>query len=104
MKKVYCLASFKAKENREDELFNALKTLEETTHKEKGCIMYKVMLKMKNENATGEHYPILFNEIWECEEDFNNHNKAEHIQEFFEKECLSKNGSALSWNINLFAV
>jgi len=99
---VYCIAEFKAKEGREQELFQALKALENKTHKEKGCIQYLVQRKIPNEYARGGHYGIIFNEIWETEEDFNNHNEAEHIQRFFQKECLSKDGSAECWNVNLF--
>lgn len=100
--KLYCLAEFKAKEGREDELFNALQALEEETHKEKGCIMYTVMKKVPNEFATGTHYGIVFNEIWETEEDFNNHNRSKHIQDFFQENCLNENGPAELWNVNVF--
>ncbi|MBL0686510.1 MAG: antibiotic biosynthesis monooxygenase [Sulfurospirillum sp.] len=99
---VYCIAEFQAKSGRENELFEVLKSLEEKTCKEKGCIQYIVMKKIKNEFAKGKSKGIIFNEIWETAEDFNAHNKASHIEEFFQKHCLNKNGSANSWNINLF--
>jgi quinol monooxygenase YgiN len=99
---VYCIAEFKAKEGREDELFGILQGLEEETHKEKGCIQYKVMRKITNEFAGGESKGIIFNEIWETVEDFNVHNKADHITEFFTEQCLKETGSAESWNVNLF--
>lgn len=105
MTKVYCTAFFKAKEGREDELFNALQALEEETHKEKGCIQYRVMKCIENpfsEGEFGKEYNILFNEIWKTEEDFNNHNQSKHIGDFFQKECLDETGSAESWNVNLF--
>lgn len=102
MGKLYCTAEFKAKKGREGELFNALQALEEETHKEDGCIFYKVMKKVDNECATGEHMGILFNEIWESHETFIKHNKSQHIQDFFQKECLSENGSAEKWNVNVF--
>ena len=72
------------------------------TLKEKGCVYYKKQEKISNENATGTHLGIIMNECWETEEDFNNHNEMKHIQEFFRNECLAKNGSAKSWNVNLF--
>ena len=105
MSKVFCTAFFKAKENRGDELFKALQSLETETHKERGWIQYKVMRCIDNkfsEGTFGKEYNILFNEIWETEEDFNNHNMAEHIQSFFQKECLDETGSAEAWNVNLF--
>lgn len=105
MSKVYCTAFFEAKEGREEELFNALKGLEEETHKEKGCIQYKVMKCIENEFSAGEFgkkYNILFNEIWESVEDFNKHNQSDHVIKFFNTECVEETGSALSWNVNLF--
>lgn len=105
MSKVYCTAFFKAKEGRSEELFDILKGLEEETHKEKGCIQYKVMKCIDNqfsEGKFGKEYNILFNEIWETVEDFNAHNQAAHITEFFTEQCLKNTGSAESWNVNLF--
>ncbi len=104
-KMVYCTAFFKAKDGREDELFNALQGLEKETRAEKGCIQYKVMKCIENacsEGEFGKEYNILFNEIWETEEDFNIHNASKHVGDFFQKECLDGNGSAESWNVNLF--
>jgi len=102
MSKLYCTAEFKAKVGREEELFSALQALEKETHQEEGCEFYKVMKKVDNECATGVHMGILFNEIWSCHETFIKHNKSKHIQDFFEKECLNKNGSAEKWNVNVF--
>ena len=101
---VYCIAEFEAKENKEDELFHILQGLEEKTHKEKGCITYKVMKKIKNEYAQGEHKGIIFNESWDTVEDFNKHNQAKHITDFFEEQCLKETGLVKSWNVNLFEV
>lgn len=103
MSKVYCIAEFKAKPGREDELFKALQGLEEETHKEKGCEVYKVMRKTESEYATGDSLGgIIFNEVWTSQEDFENHNQSKHITDFFQKECLDENGSAEKWNVNLF--
>ena len=99
---VYCTAEFKAKPGKEDELFKVLQALEIPTHKEEGCIQYKVMRKTQNPFAEGEHYGILFNEIWENEEIFEKHCQMPYIVEFFEKECLSENGLVEKWNVNLF--
>lgn len=101
-KVVYCTAEFKAKVGKEDELFNKLQALEELSHKEKGCIRYTAMKKFDHKYATGTHSGILFNEIWATEEDFENHCESKHIVDFFENECISENGSALEWNVNVF--
>lgn len=98
----YCIAEFEAKQDRELELFEALKGLEKETRVEKGCVQYKVMRKIKNEFAQGDSKGIIMNEIWETVEDFNVHNQSKHVQDFFKKECLSYSGSAESWNVNLF--
>lgn len=99
---IYCTAEFKAKEGKENELFEVLKALEEPTHKEEGCIQYKVMRKIENPFATGEHYGILFNEAWESIEIFEKHCQMPYIVNFFEKECLSEDGLVEKWNVNIF--
>lgn len=99
---LYCTAEFFPKEGREEELFNALKALEEETHAEKGCIRYKVMRKFDHKYASGTHGGILFNEIWASEEDFENHCESKHIVDFFQNECISEKGSASNWNVNVF--
>ena len=100
--KVYCTAEFQAKEGREKELFNALQALEKVTREEEGCIQYKVMKKISNEFAQGEHYGILMNEIWKSVEDFEEHCQKPYIVDFFESHCVSDKGSAQKWNVNLF--
>ena len=101
-KVLYCTAEFTPKEGREEELFNKLKALEEETHKEKGCIQYIVMKKFDHKYGAGTHGGILFNEIWASEEDFENHCENKHIVDFFQNECIDENGSASSWNVNVF--
>jgi len=99
---IYCTAEFKAKKGKEKELFEVLKALEEPTHKEKGCIQYKVMQKVQNPYATGEHFGILFNEIWESVEIFEKHCKMPYIVEFFQKECQNPEGLVEKYNVNIF--
>lgn len=96
---IYCTAEFKAKE---EALFNVLQALEEPTHQEQGCIQYKVMKKIANPFAQGEHYGILFNEIWESVEIFEKHCQMPYIVEFFQKECLDPNGLVEKYNVNIF--
>ena len=99
---VYCIAEFKAKEGKEEELFKTLQALEPTTHTEEGCVQYKVMRKIKSQFAEGEHYGIIFNEIWSSKETFEKHCQMPHIVKFFEGECLSESGLVEKWNVNLF--
>ena len=99
---IYCTAEFQAKEGKEEELFSVLQALEEPTHKEVGCIQYKVMRKIENPFAPGEHYGILFNEIWESVEIFEKHCQMPYIVEFFERECLSPDGLVEKYNVNIF--
>ena len=100
---VYCIAEFKAKEGRRDKLIKALKALEEETEKEKGCVQYLVTERVESQFATGRSVgDIAFNEIWETLEDFENHNKSNHIINFFEKECLQAEGSVKCWNVKLY--
>ncbi len=99
---VYCIAEFTPKTGRMDELFDKLQKLEEATRLEKGCNFYKVMKKIKSGYAEGKSHPIIFNEQWETQEDFETHCDTQHIQEFFENECISDSGSAEDWNVNLF--
>lgn len=99
---IYCTAEFKAKPGKEEELFKVLQALEIPTHKEKGCIQYKVMRKKENQYAPGVHYGILFNEIWESIEIFEKHCNMPYITEFFEKECLSEDGLVEKFNVNIF--
>ena len=99
---VYCTAEFKAKAGKEEELFKVLQALETPSHKEKGCIQYKVMKKSETDFADGEHFGILFNEIWESKAIFEKHCQMPYIVEFFEKECLDKSGLVEKWNVNLF--
>jgi quinol monooxygenase YgiN len=99
---VYCIAEFKAKKGKEDELFNILKALETPTHRENGCIQYKVMRKIESPFAEGEHYGIVFNEIWESKEIFETHCQMPYIVQFFQQQCLDKSGLVEKWNVNLF--
>jgi quinol monooxygenase YgiN len=97
--KIYCLAQFEPKPGHEDELFNTLKSLEEETHKEEGCIQYVVTKKCENQYATGQSKLFVFNEIWRSQEDFEQHCQRKEIVEFFEKHCLSEDRLVKSYNV-----
>lgn len=99
---IYCTAEFKAKEGKEEELFKVLQALEEPTHKEAGCIQYKVMKKIEHKYAQGKHYGILFNEIWASIEAFEEHCEMPYIVDFFQTQCMNEDGLVEKWNVNIF--
>ncbi len=102
-KKVYCLAHFRAKEGKEQELFEVLKSLEPDTLREDGCIQYIVTRRVQSEFATGDSYPILFNEVWADMESFEAHCRRKAIVDFFERECLSEDGIVDAYNVCLYS-
>ena len=99
---IYCIAGFTPKNGKEDELFNRLKALEPNTLREDGCLSYRVTKHIKNEFATGEFMPIVFNESWASVEDFEKHCQRDEIVEFFQKECLAKDGLVASYNVTTY--
>ena len=84
-KRVYCIASFEAKDGLNEELFKVLQSLEPQTIREDGCIQYIVTKHISHPNATGKSFPIVFNEIWESQEAFELHCNKPYIKEFLEK-------------------
>ncbi len=102
-KKVYCLARFEPREGRESELFEALKALEPDTLREDGCLQYIVTRRIENRCAGGNGaYPIVFNEIWADLESFEAHCNRKAIRDFFETHCLSEEGAARAWDVNVY--
>jgi quinol monooxygenase YgiN len=99
---IYCVAEFKAKEGREDELFSKLQSLEKETRVEKGCFFYKVMKVTTSEFAGGESLGMIFNEHWNTKEDFETHCQTPHIVKFFTEECLEETGSAEKFNVCIY--
>lgn len=101
-KKLYCIASFKAKEGKEKELFQTLQALEPQTLREDGCIQYIVTKHISHPNATGESFPIVFNEIWASKEAFEEHCNKPYIVDFFQTHCLSENGLVEKYNVCVY--
>ena len=100
---IYCIAQFKPKSGREEELIEKLKGLRPLTIQEKGCIQYDVTKVFKNKYAdSGTNYPIVFNEQWDSVEAFEEHCEKDYIVNFFKKECLDFNGCVESWKVNTF--
>ena len=102
-KTVYCLAHFKPKPGKEDELFHVLQALEPNTLREDGCIQYRVMRQIKNPFAEGEGYPILLNEIWEDRYSFEAHCARREIVAFFERHCVDPEGLVEAHNVCIYS-
>ena len=101
-KKIYCIASFEAKEGKEKELIEVLQTLEPKTIREDGCIQYLVTKQMSHANANGKSFPIVFNEIWASKEDFENHCNKPYITDFFKNHCIDENGLVKEFNVCVY--
>ncbi|MGA1931784.1 putative quinol monooxygenase [Arcobacter sp. YIC-464] len=101
-KKVYCIASFKAKEGKEQELIEVLQGLEPQTTREDGCIQYIVTKHFEHPNAMGKSFPIVFNEIWASSEDFELHCQKPYITEFFETHCVNPDGLVEDFNVCVY--
>ena len=99
---LYCIAQFSPKDGKMDELFGTLKALEPDTLREKGCLRYRVTKQIENTFAEGTSMPIVFNEAWATVEDFERHCQRQGIVEFFEKECLSKDGLVEAYNVTAY--
>jgi quinol monooxygenase YgiN len=101
-KKIYCIASFKAKVGKEQELLETLQSLEPQTTREDGCIQYIVTKHIEHPNAMGKSFPIVFNEIWESKEAFELHCNKPYITNFFETHCVDKNGLVEDFNVCVY--
>ena len=101
-KRVYCIASFEAKDGLNEELFKVLQSLEPQTIREDGCIQYIVTKQFSHANATGKSFPIVFNEIWESKEAFELHCNKSYIKDFFQKQCVDKDGLVKDFNVCVY--
>ncbi len=99
---LYCIAQFTPKEGKSDILFETLKALEPDTLREDGCLSYRVTKQIENPFAEGESMPIVFHETWASVDDFERHCQRKGIVDFFEKECLSKNGLVKHYNVTVY--
>jgi quinol monooxygenase YgiN len=100
--KVYCIASFKAKEAKEKELLEVLQALEPKTTREDGCIQYIVTKHISHPNAMGKSFPIVFNEIWASKEAFELHCNKSYIKDFFQTHCVDENGLVNDFNVCVY--
>lgn len=90
--RVYVLAQFKPKAEKEAELFEVLKALEPNAHREDGCVQYKLMRQIDHPSATRNDYPIVFNEIWQDAEAWSAHGRRQQIQHFFATQVQADTG------------
>lgn len=102
-KKIYCVASFRPKEGKTEELFQVLQSLEPQTLREDGCIQYVVTKHIAHPNATGISFPIVFNEIWESKEAFEIHCTKKYITDFFQTHCVSQSGLVEESNVCVYS-
>ena len=102
-KKIYCIASFKAKEGKEQELLKVLQALEPQSSREDGCIQYIVTKHIEHANAMGKSFPIVFNEIWESKEAYELHCNKPYIVNFFETHCVKENGLVKDFNVCVYS-
>ena len=102
-KKIYCIAQFKPKEGREEELFSALQSLEPNTLREDGCIQFVVTRQVESQIATGKSFPIVLNEIWTTNAAFEAHCMRKEIQGFFSEHCEAESGAVEDLNICIYS-
>ena len=100
--KIYCLASFRPKPDKEEELFRVLQALEPDTLREEGCERYIVTRHIANPFAQGESYPIVFNEVWRSLSAFESHCARREIVEFFQRECVEESGLVEAYNVCVY--
>jgi len=102
-KKIYCIASFEAKQGKEKQLIEVLQALEPKTTREDGCIQYIVTKHISHPNAMGKSFPIVFNEIWESKEAFEEHCNKSYITEFFQTHCVEESGLVKDFNVTVYS-
>ena len=102
-KRVYCIASFEAKDGLNDELFKVLQSLEPQKNREDGSIQYIFTNEIPHQNATGKSFPIVFNEMWESKEAFELHCNKPYIKEFFHKHCVLEDVFVKDFNVCVYS-
>ena len=92
MSKVYVIAQFRAKEGKEEALFEVLKALEPNSRKEAACLQYILTRQIDHPSATRSDYSILFNEVWADAASWTAHGEQPEIKAFFQQHVLDENG------------
>lgn len=102
-KRIYCIAQFKPRAGRHDELFAALQGLESNTRREDGCIQYIVTRHIPSPFAGGESFPIVFHEIFADKAAFEAHCQRREIKKFFATHCEAKTGAVEAFNVCVYS-
>jgi len=101
--RIYCIAQFKPKAGKEQELFEVLQALEPNTIREDGCIQYIVTRHISSPFAEGNSFSIVLNEIWKDNQAFEAHCQRKEIQAFFETHCVDSNGLVEDFNVCVYS-
>ncbi|HEY5714979.1 MAG TPA: putative quinol monooxygenase [Psychromonas sp.] len=101
--KIYCIAMFKPKAGKTNELFKILQALEPNSQREDGCIQYLVTRHIENDFAQGTSYPLVFNEVWRDQAAFEAHCQRKEIVDFFQTQCVSENGLVEAHNVCVYS-
>ncbi len=101
--KVYCLAMFKPKAGKLNELYLVLQALEANSYREDGCIQYTITRHVESDFAQGESYPLVFNEIWRDRASFEAHCQRKEIVDFFETHCVAETGLVEAHNVCVYS-
>jgi quinol monooxygenase YgiN len=84
--RLYCIAEFAPKAGKEQELLEALTSLEPLALREDGCIRYRVTRQIQYPGSdTPSPFSIMFNEEWSSKETFDAHANQAYVVEFFAK-------------------
>ncbi|MGY5453038.1 putative quinol monooxygenase [Agarivorans sp. MS3-6] len=102
-KKIYCIAMFKPKAGKLNQLFEVLQGLEPNTLREDGCIQYTLTRQIDNPFATGTGYPIAFQEIWADKDSFEAHCQRQEIKDFFQAQCVAESGFVEDANVCVYS-
>ena len=101
--KIYCIAMFKPKAGKTEELFKVLQALEPNAQREDGCLQYLVTSHIENDFAPGTSFPIVFNEIWSNKAAFEAHCQRKEIVDFFQTQCVDENGLVEAHNVCVYS-
>ncbi len=102
-KKIYCIAMFKPKAGKLNELFKILQALEPNTLREDGCLQYRVTRQIDSPFAQGSGYPIAFQEIWADRASFEAHCQRKEITDFFQSQCVAESGLVEDSNVCIYS-
>ncbi|HEF0976280.1 TPA: antibiotic biosynthesis monooxygenase [Escherichia coli] len=86
MKNIVCVARYKAKKERLNDLILALQELTPPTRQEAGCLQYDLCHEPEYKEAAGDIWDVCFIEKWKSILDFELHCNKPYIKSFFNEE------------------